>query len=258
MDNEPVLDQGEIESVNKAFRIIEQLREIDGGGVSEIAENLGWAKSTVYSHLQTLERNEYVVKEGDRYVLGFRFVDLGEYVKHRKEVYSLVETKIESLAAETGERVQLVITEHGEGVYARIATGDRAVSTGSHLGRRRRMLHATAAGKTILATLPEFAVQRIIDQKGLPKLTQNTITNENELWSELDTVRNRNYAFNNEEHIIGLCAVAAPITIPEEDVYGAISIAGPAYRMRGERLEEELPDLILGVKNEIELDLQYR
>ena len=247
-----------IEAVNKSLRVVEALKDMDGARVTELADELGWAKSTVHSHLESLESNKYVVYEDGQYVLGFRFLDIGEYVKHRKSYYSLIQSKIDELAEETGERVQFMTNEHGDAVYVRIAVGDRAVSTGGYLGRRRTMLHATAAGKAILAHLPEDEVERIIDRKGLIRQTPNTITDRETLFQELEEVRERGYAFNRGEHIDNLHAVATPIDDPDDNVLGALSIAGPAHRMRGEWLEEELPDHILGVRNEIELDIAYR
>lgn len=248
----------EVGSVRKSLQIIELLKKLEGARVTELSQKLGWPKSTVHSHLETLEAAEYIVKEGDCYLLGFRFLDLGDYVKYRNPVYSMVEPRIEALADSTGERVQFVICEHGYGVYARIAEGEHAVSTGSRLGRRRNMLHATAAGKSMLAFMAEDAVREIIDDKGLPELTPNTITDEEELFEELQEVRDRGYSFNYEEHIEGLRAVAAPVRQPSGEVVGSISVSGPAHRMHGESFQEELPDNILGVCNEIELDIVFK
>jgi len=251
-------NENEVEAVNKTIRILELLRELDGVGVTELADRLGWPKSTVHNHLATLRRNEYIVQEDGEYKLGLRFLELGEFVKDRNEIYSLVEPKIQELATDLGERVQFVVEEHGDGVYVRIATGERAVSTGSRLGRRRSMLHATAAGKSILAFSPESEVHRVIERKGLPELTANTITDEEELFAALAEVRERGYAFNYEEHIEGLRAVAAPVENESDEVVGAISVAGPAHRMRGDWFTEELPDKILGIRNELELDIAYK
>lgn len=248
----------EVGSVRKSLRIIELLKKLEGARVTELSEELGWPKSTVHSHLETLERAEYIVKEGDRYLLGFRFLDLGEHVKDRNPVYSMVEPRIEALANTTGERVQFVINEHGNCVYVGIAEGDHAVSTGSQLGRHRRVLHATAAGKSILAFMDEDEVRQIFEEKGLPELTPNTITNEEELFEELRETRDRGYSFNYEEHIEGLRAVAAPVKQPTGEVVGSISVSGPAHRMHGDPFTEELPDNILGVCNEIELDIVYQ
>jgi IclR family KDG regulon transcriptional repressor len=251
------MDDETIAAVDRAIDVIGVLRDRDGAGVTEIANELGWAKSTVHTHLRTLWENEYVVRENDQYVLSLRFLDLGEYVKTRKPVYSVVEPRIEELADETGKRVQFITYEHGYGVYARIAKGEHAVSTGGRLGRRRSMLHSSAAGKSILASLPREEVEEIFDRRGLPRSTENTITDRDEMFRELATVRDNGFAFNHEEHIHGLRAAAAPVHGPENDVLGAVSVAGTARRMRDSWFTDELPELILGVTNEVELELTY-
>jgi len=255
VDTSPQWDT--IEAVDRCLRVIEALKRTDGAGVTELAEELGWAKSTVHAHLRTLEANEYVVREEGEYVLGLRFLAFGEYVKHRKPVYSLVEPRLAELAEETAERVQFIVPEHGYCVYGRIAEGDRSVSTGGRLGRRREIMHASAAGKAILAHLPETTVESILDRRGMPELTANTIIDRETLHGELSDVRERGYALNREEHIKGLRAVATPVQAPDGTVLGAISVAGPARRMQGERFEEELPELLLGVRNEVELDVAH-
>lgn len=248
----------EIGAVRKTLRILELLKEFEGARVTQLANELDWPKSTVHSHLETLENVGYIVKEDDTYLLGFRFLALGEHVKYRNDVYEMVEPRIEALANSTGERVQFVISEHGDCVYVRIAEGEHAVNTGSRLGRRRHMLHATAAGKSILAFTDRDKVEEIIEKKGLPELAENTITDKDTLFEELAEVRERSYAFNYEEHIEGLRAAAAPVMEPDGTVVGAISVAGPAHRMHGDQFTKELPENILGVCNEIELDIVYQ
>lgn len=251
-DNEETID-----AVERCLRVVEVLRDRDGAGVTEIADELEWAKSTVHTHLRTLEENEYVIRRNGQYVLGFPFLSLGEYVKTREPVYAAVEPKVEELAEQTGRRVQFITNEHGYAVYVRIGEGKHAVSTGSEPGRSRVMLHASAAGKAILAHLPSNRVERILDKRGLPEFTENTITDRDELYDELEHIREEGYAFNREEHIRGLRAVAAPVHGPDEKVLGSVSVAGAARRMQGEQFEEEIPALLLGVINEVELDLAY-
>jgi DNA-binding IclR family transcriptional regulator len=245
-----------IDAVDRCLRVIEVLKANNGAGVTEIATELGWAKSTVHSHVRTLEANEYVIRQDGEYVLGFPFLELGEYVKTREPAFSAVEPKMEELAEQTGKRVQFIKNEHGYAVYVRIAEGQQAVSTGSRHGRRRPMLHASAAGKAILAHLPESDVEAILDRRGMTEFTQNTITDREMLFAELADIRERGYAFNREEHISGLRAVAAPVHNGGR-VVGSLSVAGAARRMQGEYFEEELPELLLGIVNEVELDLEY-
>lgn len=250
-------DGGTIESVRRSMEILELIKDREGAGVTELANELDWAKSTVHTHLKTLEENEFLVRNGDRYDLSLRFMNFGEYAKHRHPVYSSIEPKLEELASETEKRVQFLVQEHGYAVYVRIAEGEHSVSTGAALGRRRPMLHATAAGKSILAHLPPAEVESILDKTGLRRYTQNTVTDRAELFEQFEAIRERGYAINNEEHIKGLSAIAAPVTTPDDEVLGSISVADAAHRMQGQWFEDELPKLLLGIVNEIELDVAY-
>lgn len=254
---EPKRDVATIEAVERSMQVIEALRDLEGAGVTELADELGWAKSTVHAHLQTLLENEYLIRDDEGYDLALRFLAFGEYVKDREPVFSIIESGLDELAEKTGKRVQFITNEHGYGVYVRIAEGEQSVTTGASLGRRRLVLHATAAGKAILADLPEAETEAIIDRRGLPQLTENTITSREALYEELAEVRDRGYAINREEHITGLRAIAAPVRNPEGEVLGSISIADAAHRMKGAFFEEELPELLLGVANEVELAIAY-
>lgn len=198
----------------------------------------------------------YVVKEGDVYNIGLGFVDIGEYARNRKEAYKLAKPKVEELADETNERCQFVVEEHGRGVYIYVETGSHAVETNSRVGKRLH-LHSTSVGKAILAHLPTSRVDEIVEETGLPKQTENTITNCDELEEELERVRERGVAYNREGNIEGLRSVGAPVLGPNGHVIGALSVSGPTHRMKGERYEETMPDLLLGAANELELNLKY-
>lgn len=232
--------------------------EYEGLGLSEIADHCGLANSTVHRHLSTLERRGYIVKENGRYEIAIRFLKLGEYAKARRKVYQLVEPAINELAESTGELVQFVSYENQHALYVESVAGDHAVRTDPDIGECVP-LHATAAGKAILAYLPEDEVRDLIALRGMPRLTENTITNEKELLEELELIREREYSTNDEEQIQGLRAVGVPIkkTANGGHAIGAISIAGPIRRLGDERFHEEFPDLLQGIANEIELNITY-
>lgn len=247
-----------VQSVENVFDIIEALQELDGAGITELAKHVELAKSTIHNHLMTLEQRAYVVKEDDQYRLSLRFLGLGEYTKYRRDVVSMVKPMLEELAEETGERVQFVVPEHAYGFYVHIATGEHAVRTGVGIGTQRsNHLHATAAGKSAMAYVSERRLHRILEMNGLPRLTSNTITTDERFQSELDVIRERGYALNNEEHIEGLRAVGVPVLSPTEELLGAISLSAPTRRLKGSKFESEIPDLLLGITNELKLNMQY-
>lgn len=245
--------QRTLKSSETTLAILDLLKERDGARVTELATELDRAPSTIHSHLTTLRAKEYVVKEGDIYHLGLHVLELGNYVQNRKKAYRIAKGYTEQLAEESECRAVFVVEENGRGVYLHTYSGKHAVWQYSTLGKRF-YLHQTAAGKALLSTLPDEKVSTIIDQWGLPAKTENTITDPDVLFDELDQIRERGYSFNREEQLEGVKAVGVPVTGPNDEVIGAFSVASPANRLTGEWFSEELPSIVLGVANEFELE----
>lgn len=243
-------------SAQTLFDIVEYVHRAEGASLSAAANDLDYAKSTIHRHLSTLEHCGYVVRDGDTYRIGLRFLELGEQARNRHRAYQLAREKVDELAAETDERAQFIDEEHGDAVYIHRALGDHAVRTDPGLGRRIP-LHATSAGKALLAFMDDEEVDRIFDQTTFDDLTNHTITDPTELHDELDSIRERGYAFNREENLAGLHAVGVPVRGPDGSVVGALSVSGPSHRLTGEWFEEELPTLLLGAANELELNVLH-
>lgn len=249
----------EVETVATAetlLEILEFLKTEEGSGVTEIASALGYAKSTVHRHVTTMESLGYLVSTDDGYRLGLRFLELGRRAQRRHRGYRLAKDKVEEIATETGERVQFIVEEHSDAVYVWRSHGERVVRTDPGVGSRIP-LYATAAGKSILAHLPEAELEELIEQFDFEPLTESTITDPDELRNELEAIQERGYSFNMEENLDSLRAVGVPVLGADEEVIGALSVSGPSHRMKGERFEEELPDLLLGAANELQLNIAY-
>lgn len=244
-----------VESDRTLFRIIETLVELEGATVTELAAEVDVAKSTAHQHLATLLDLGYVINEDGVYRVGARFLWIGEYAKGSHDATPLVGPMVEQLAAETEERVQFSIEEHGRAIYLHIATGERAVQANRRTGELR-YLHSSAGGKAILARMPSEEVEAIIDRYGLPAETKQTITDRETLFSELETIRDRGYSINKGESIDGLWAIGVPVVV-EDDVVGAFSISGPRHRLENSGLHEGFPELLLATANELEIKLQY-
>lgn len=245
-----------IQSTETVFSILELLQEKGRCGVSKVANELDMAKSTAHRHLNTLVNLEYVLKDGDQYRLGLRFLDLGERARNSYRVYELARPVVDNLVEQTQERAQFIVEEHGYGVYVYRQRGEHGVQTDPGIGKRFP-LHVTSAGKAILAHLPRDRVLDIIDRRGLPAETPYTITDEDELFDELEMIRERGYSFNDQEMIEGLRSVGVPIKHPSGTVYGSMSVSGPIGRFKGEWYKQELPDLLVGMAHEVELNIEY-
>jgi DNA-binding IclR family transcriptional regulator len=172
------------------------------------------------------------------------------------KVFSVARPEINNLAKQTGEHANLMIEEHGWGVFLYKTRGENAVQLDTHPGMRVS-LHTTAMGKAILAYRPQDEVEDIINQHGLSKVTENTITNRDTLFESLDEIRNRGYAYDDEERVKGMRCIAAPITDNHNQAIAALSVSGPKSRMPDASLNGELADMVQRAANVIQVNLTY-
>ncbi len=245
--------RGRIGAVERFGDIVDLLREHDAMTSQRVADELDVAKSTAHAYLATMEDLEFVVRGTDGYSLSLKLLDYGMFARDQLSVVDAASGAVEQLAADTSEAVYLVTEEHGRAVYVDYALGDRAVKTHARVGTRSH-LHSLASGKAILAHLAEDRVRDVVATHGLPELTENTVTTSEELFEELETVREQGYAVNEHEANTGTRAVGAPILVGDA-VVAAVAVAGPANRITRERLEEEMLGDVLATANEIELML---
>lgn len=249
-------DRKSIEAVERMFDLVEFLRDHSPATLSEISDDLEMAKSTAHRHLQTLHQREYVVIENGKYLLSFRFLGLGESARKQYPEYHLASEKVTELAEKTAERAQFIVEEHGRAVYVYQEMGSNAVGTDTYPGKQVP-IHASAAGIAILSQYRSNQIEKIVDRHGLNRITSETISSIQELHDRLQKTRERGYSVNDQGVVEGLRALGAPVVGPEGGVVGGLSISGPINRMEGKRFEEELPSLLLGATNELELRIEY-
>jgi DNA-binding IclR family transcriptional regulator len=240
-----------------SFEIVEYLGSEGSARVSELARALDLDESTVCHHLATLEQEGYVVHEGNAYHLSLQFLTLGGIERTRRKTYRMAMEKANELAHETGERTQFVVEEDNVGVWIIRVLGSNAVLSDVRIGMRQ-FLHTTAAGKCILAALPQDRVEEVIDQHGLQALTEHTITSPADLFESLETIRERGYAFNREERIKREQEIGVGILDERDEIIGSLSVSAPSYRWNEEDLHEKLPEVLLEAKNELELEIAYK
>ncbi|MFC6838075.1 IclR family transcriptional regulator [Halomarina ordinaria] len=245
-----------VRATEKTLTLVEELMDRGPSGVTELADALETSKSTVHNHLTTLREHGYVVKAGDEYRLGLKFLEVGGSTRKSMEFYQVAEPEVKALADETGELANLLVEEQGMGVYLMRSKGEEAVDLDTYAGLRTP-LHITALGKAILAHLPEERVEEIVDRRGLAPKTPHSVGTREELNDTLADVRERGYAIDDGERLEGLRCVAAPVRGPSGVVSGAISVSAPASRIGDEDLHGSLPERVLSAANVIELNINY-
>jgi len=242
-----------IRAVERASEIIDALEQNGAMGVTELSSELGISKGTAHTYLTTLARERLVARDDDGYRLGLRYLSLAESIKRRMNIYELAKAQVDKLAEATGERAQFAMLEGNMVVNVYRAEGEDAIRTTVTVGQYDYP-HYVAVGKAMLAYLPERRLDEIIDENGLHRGTEHTITDEAELKEHLAEIRDRGYAVDDEERARGVRCIGAPLRDDSGSVLGAISISGPAQRMTDERIESDLKDRLLRNANVIEVN----
>lgn len=243
-----------VKSDERLLEILTALKEHGRSGVTELADVVELPKSTVHIHLATLEAHDFAVKADGEYRIGLKFLDFGNAAQTNNELYGIVDEKMAELAEETGEQAWCLVEEQGQAIYLCGAHGDQAIHTHTHVGKREALPNL-AGGRAILANLPAERRNRIIDRHEFD--TDDAFDDRADLVSQLETIRDDGIALNTESYVKGVNAVGAPIIDNNGEVYGALSISGPANRLKERVLRTDLADLLLGVTNEIGVNLTY-
>ncbi len=247
-----------LETATRTLEVINKLKQMNGATVTEMADVLGCSKGGAYNHLVTLYENGFVIKDDNVYKLSPQFILMGEHVRQDNLLYQFGKDELDDLIDKTGEYGQLMTEAHGLAIVIYLHRGEKAIGSDYplHMEKKPLYLHHLSAGKSILAHLPKARVEEIIDKHGLPQRTESTITDRETLYNELETVRERGYAYNKEEEVEGLRAIGAPINGPDGEVLGALSLSGPKSRMQGERFDEEIPQIVKNTADIIEINIQ--
>lgn len=222
--------RAQVQSVDRAARTLETLAAGDGRGasLSEIAAELGVARSTAHALLRTLEAHGFVTEvAGPRFVLGTALIMLGDIASKQEPIAGVARPVLSALARETGLTTRLAVAEEGYPVFVARVDGPGIVRFDTPLGGREAP-NASAAGKVILSELPLEQLRHLAETDGLARRTARTITDIEDLVRELEQVRQRGYAIDDEEDLEGIICVAAGIRDTAGNIIGAISTTGIA------------------------------
>src|SRR5712691_3615531 len=200
-----------IQSVDRAVRILKALAGGPGRlGVSELSARLDLAKGTVHGLLRTLQEHGLVEQhaESDKYQLGPALLELSNRFLDLNELRSRSLAWSELLATRAQEAVRVGVP-HGDGVLVVHHVFRPDASLQILEGGAMLPVHATALGKAVLAYLDPDVRDDLLGD-GLPRLTGRTLVTRAALWRELETIRERGYALEREEAVLGEAGVAAP------------------------------------------------
>jgi IclR family KDG regulon transcriptional repressor len=258
-----IKNPGSVQAIERGCRILDHLsRGKQSYSIQDLSLNLNLPKPTIHRILSTLRHFGFVSQDeiSKEYHLGFRLVELGYTVLDQIDLRKVAEPFLSNLASQAQETVHLVILDQGEIVYldkVEKVEGPKSLRMVSRIGMRN-YAHSCAVGKMLLAFLPDRERDAIIAQKGLPRMTQNTIVHPEELIEHLARLKTQDYAIDDEENEEGIRCVAAPVRNDRGEVVAAISISGPSVRLTEERIHSELRTKVMKTALEISNKLGYK
>ncbi len=199
--------------------------------LAELSLHLGLPKSTLHRFLAGLQIHGILRRDPDdkRWRLGYRLVAWGELAAESTDLRHVARPVMRDLVATTGETAVLTVHQNQKVVCIEKVETSHSVRLTLDVGIRRP-LHAGASSKILMAHLSEEEIQAIIRDQGLPAVCTNTITEPDELMTELARIRERGYAESLEETDTGAWGVATPIYDRNGNVLAAIGIVGPSLR----------------------------
>jgi len=203
-------EKNPIQSADRIFSVLELITQKGELGVMEISTKLNLNKSTVHRLLASLISMGYVRQDlaSGKYTLTFKLLSLAETFRSQIDVVSIAHPYLEQIMEKSKETVHLVQWEGSEVVYIdKVESNSSSVRMVSRIGLRQPM-YCTAVGKAILSSISEDEVRKIWEESNIKKLTKNTIVNFEMLLNELELIRKRGYAVDNEENEIGVRCIA--------------------------------------------------
>lgn len=220
-----------VRSVERGLDLLEALAAAgpDGLPLTDIARAIGASKSTALALLRTLTGRGFVAELGDgrarRYTLGLSLARLGDRVLSQISLLDVAVPVLRTMTEETSWTSRVGVLDDGFAVMIGRVDGPGIVRFQSNLAQRE-LPHCSAIGKALLSHLPEERVRAIIERTGLPRRTRTTLTTVEELLGDLDLVRSRHYAVDDEEDSEGVCCVGSSVYDHRQECVAAISLTG--------------------------------
>jgi DNA-binding IclR family transcriptional regulator len=243
-----------LKTTDTSLSIVEYIAENGGARLTELAEEFDCSKATVHSHLTTLRSRGYLTREGHTYRIGLKFLHIGSIARQSEPRYDLVREAIDGLAERSFEEADFDVEEHGRLISLYNEVGNEPESR-----CRYYYMHNTAVGKAMLAEFPSERVDRIVERWGLPRTTEFTITTPEELEANLDRIRDRGYAWSDQEFRIGLKVVGTVVHDPDGSIFGGISLGAPVYRIEEANFDRAMTERLLSAADRLETMLdEYR
>lgn len=246
-----------IDAVEEALGLLLIVAKTPGMGVTELALRSGVTKARAFRMLYTLEKNGLLFRDGHTptYSLGYNALYLGVAAEGQISLARLAKNYLREVGIACNENVQLRIRDGIESVCIARWESAHHVRVQTELGNRRP-LYVGASGKILLAFAPEEIRDHVLTTERM-RYTSATLVSRSSLKQSIGKILRMGYAVSHGEMSVDAVAVAAPVFNANADVIAAISIAGPASRVREHEIDGMMK-LVVKAAQDLSLNLGYR
>ncbi|MFI8598187.1 helix-turn-helix domain-containing protein [Kocuria koreensis] len=229
---------GGVQSVERVFDLLNIITASGGeSSLSELAAKSELPLPTIHRLLRTLVFLGYVRQLPNRsYALGPGLIRLGYTASLQLGAYA--QPVLRRIVDQLGESANMAMLDGHMVVYVGQAQSSQSMRTFTEVGRRAHA-HDTGVGKAILATLPESQVVSIVSSMGMPTPTKKSLGTMEDLLADLEKIRERGYAIDDEEQEVGVRCFS--MALPEAPTPTAISVSGPVSRVDWDFGERAVP-----------------
>lgn len=248
-----------VQVLDRAVGILDTLADTSNDlGPAGIADRLSLHKSTIHRLLTVLEQHELIRRNQNsgKYALGLRLFELGTHAVAGLRLREQAHPFLARLVRETGETAHVCVLDGCDTVSVANVEGSRNVRMPATVGRRTPA-HCTSVGKAMLAFLPPVRIDDLLARVPLRAFTTKTLVTRRALLADLEQVRLRGYAIDDEEVEEGLRCVGAPIRNHAGEVVASMSIAGPTFRVTKERVPV-FARSVMSAARDLSAELGYR
>ncbi len=227
-----------IQALDRGLDVLEGLASHEGVTLTELSVHLGQSAATMYRVLATLEQRRYVEASPEgQWFVGPEAFKLGSAFLRRTDIVERSRSVMRDLMVKTGETSNLGIEREGHVLFVSQVESRETIRAYFPPGARSP-LHASGIGKVLLSAFDEKRLEGFSKAATFVRFTDKTITSAGRLREELQAIRQRGYAVDDEERAIGMRCVAACILNRYSEAVAGISVSGPTARMPDMRLRE--------------------
>jgi DNA-binding IclR family transcriptional regulator len=231
----------------------------EGLSIKELSDEMDIHKSTVHRIAGTLVHLGYLSQNPDnqKYLINLSILNLGLKRLQDLDIVNVAKPHLKELLSKTDETITLGTIEGNQVVYIDKLKPKRSQFTiNSYIGKSMP-LYCTAVGKAMLAYMPRENFEKLWSTYEFHKLTDNTITDKEDMLKDIEKIKEKGYAVDDEENQMGVTCIAAPVFNHRGEVKYSLSISTPKMRLSFDMFSD-FANLITKSAEELSKELGYK